>query len=1331
MSRTHHVRVTRVAAVLLLLALSLALVAVAGAAVMEGIVTTYAGTGAAADAAATATTATAAFRSPRGGALDSNGNVFIADTSNNCIRKVTPSGTVTLFAGSGSSSAGVTNGTGSAARFDGPRSIAIDSSDNLYVADSANNQIRKITPAGVVTLFAGSASGGLGTTNGTGSAARFKDPRGIAIDSDGNLFVADYGNNQIRKITSAAVVSLFAGSAAGTAGTTNATGSSARFDSPSGLKVDSDGNVWVADRQNNQIRKITSAAVVSLFAGSATGTSGLANGTGDTARFNSPRDVALDTNGDLYVADDGNNQIRRITSAAEVSLLAGSATGTSGSTNGVGTAARFNGPEGIWLAGPGTLLVGDTGNNRIRSIAVVEHDATSPVTTWEDEVAGWQTADVSVTLSATDTISGVASTLYRLNGGSDQPYSDPFTISAEGTTTLRYHSVDKRGNVEAENLRYVLIDKSAPVTTDDSPVGWSNSLSAVHLTATDECSGVAYTEFSLNGDPWAPYLGGVPIVADGTWTIDYRSVDNLGHVEDTRTATVMLDTVAPDLSVTGVENGASYKSSVTPQASTTDPSAEITATLNGDPYVPGDAITAEDVYVLVVSSVDQADNQTTETRIFTIDTTAPDLAISGVTDGEFYNTDVSPDASSTDGSAVLAATLNGAEFVLGTVVSDEGMYSLEVTATDPAGNETAASASFTIDKTAPSGTMTVNDGHNYTNQVGVNVDSDVAGATEMRLDAGTGWGEWFVYASQVATEVTAGDGEKTVYVEYRDQAGNVLELSDAITLDTLAPDVAVDGVSDSGFYGSAVTPTATSTDPDAIITATLNGGPFTLGTEINGDGAFTLVVRSTDPAGNYTEETLGFGLDVTAPDLTITGVEQGGSYNTTVTPDASSSDPSAEFVATLNGAEFELGSEVFDEGDYSLEVTATDQFSHVTAKAVQFTVDKTAPDVMIAGVTDGAVYTSAVTPTGSSSDPSAVLSATLNGDPFTLGTAVSAIGIYDLTVTAVDPAGNSAEASLSFEIQAPPVTVEPVGGSGRVDAAVQFSKDSWTSSKVVILARWDVHADVLAASGLAGSYRAPILLTSSSVLSPVARAEIRRLGATKVFIIGGTSAIKPAVSNSLTKMGISVERLGGKNRYETSLLVGKRIQKHDGANFSKYVIVANGSSWKTTLAVSALAYQLKAPVLFVTSTAYTASEKSFVTAARFKTLIVIGPKGAVSDGVKTALAKASKATAVRADGATRYEVAEQVTRLAYSYDHSRAKTIGLIHGQAWIYSTTAGPAMAHDGGLLAITNPYVLSTPTKRLFTDWAGSVKTIKLLGDGKTPTQTVADQAIAAMMK
>ncbi|MBL9212269.1 MAG: hypothetical protein JNL92_17550 [Opitutaceae bacterium] len=299
------------------------------------------------------------FNAPYGIAIDAAKNLYVADTVNNTIRKITPAGVVSTLAGS-TGLLGSTNGTGSAARFNFPVGLGVDSGGNIYVADAKNFLIRKITPAGEVSTFAGAAFQ-LGSTDGTGSAARFFLPYGLAVDSAGNVYVAEQGNHLIRKITPGGVVSTLAGGAL-QPGFADGNGTSARFNMPFGLAIDANGNLLVADSGNNAIRRVNPAGLVTTVAGATS--AGAVDGPAAAARFNQPRGVSVDGSGNIYVADYGNQLLRQITAGGSVSTLAGS-TGIAGSVDSVGGSARFYDPTGV-VADGSTVFEVDSSNNLIR-----------------------------------------------------------------------------------------------------------------------------------------------------------------------------------------------------------------------------------------------------------------------------------------------------------------------------------------------------------------------------------------------------------------------------------------------------------------------------------------------------------------------------------------------------------------------------------------------------------------------------------------------------------------------------------------------------------------------------------------------------------------------------------------------------------------------------------------------------------------------------------------------------------------------------------------------------------------------------------------------------
>jgi DNA-binding beta-propeller fold protein YncE len=332
--------------------------------IATGVVSTLAGTINQGNTDGTGTAAS--FCYPVGITIDSTGtNLYVTDTGWNKIRKIVISTAAVSTLAGGSSDGGNVDGTGTAARFNSPYGITIDSTGtSLYVMDSSNHEIRKIVIAtGVVSTVAG--TGTRGCSDGTGIAASFYYPHGITAYG-ANLYIADTSNNEIRKMVIATgVVTTLAGSDNGADGT----GSAARFFSPCGVATDGT-NLYVVDSSNYEIRKIVIATgVVTTLAGSPT--SGYADGTGSAARFYKPEGVAIDPAGtNLYVADSRNNMIRKIVIATGVvSTLAGST--TKGSADGKGSAASFNYPEGITIDLTGTnLYVSDTDNNEIRKIVI-------------------------------------------------------------------------------------------------------------------------------------------------------------------------------------------------------------------------------------------------------------------------------------------------------------------------------------------------------------------------------------------------------------------------------------------------------------------------------------------------------------------------------------------------------------------------------------------------------------------------------------------------------------------------------------------------------------------------------------------------------------------------------------------------------------------------------------------------------------------------------------------------------------------------------------------------------------------------------------------------
>lgn len=305
----------------------------------------------------------APYASLSGVSFDSKGNAFVSDSSHHQIRRITPDGTDTVFAGTGD--IGFKDGDLNKAQFTSPAGLVVDANDNIYVVDTGNHRIRMITPDGKVKTLAGGGATewGIGAyADGKGDAARFNAPYAIALSQAGDLYVSDTENNRVRKVTLEGEVTTIAG--VGVEGAADGPGNQAQFNSPRGIVVDTLGNIFVADALNNRIRKINTKGVVSTFAGN--GASGREDGTGRDALFNVPSGLTIDKENALYVADTFNNTIRKITLAGRVYTLAG--TGKSGFLDGRVDRAMFSGPTAVAFDPVGRLYVTDLANNRIRVI---------------------------------------------------------------------------------------------------------------------------------------------------------------------------------------------------------------------------------------------------------------------------------------------------------------------------------------------------------------------------------------------------------------------------------------------------------------------------------------------------------------------------------------------------------------------------------------------------------------------------------------------------------------------------------------------------------------------------------------------------------------------------------------------------------------------------------------------------------------------------------------------------------------------------------------------------------------------------------------------------
>ena len=305
-------------------------------------------------------------------ACNAVGNIYIADGGNNCVRMVTTGGIITTIAGNGTSGYTGDGGQATAAELKSPHGIAFDAVGNIYITDQANNRVRKVTTSGIISTVVGNGTQGYTGDGGLATAAELFGPMGIIFDSMGNMFIADDGNNCIRKVTTGGIISTIAGNGISGYSGDGGAATAAQLHFPDGLAFDATGNLYIADIQNNCIRKITTGGIISTVAGS--GTAGFSGdgGAATMAKLHYPSGVTFDNLGNMYIADNSNNHIRQVNTSGIINTVAGNGTCSYSGDGGPAVSAELCGPGSIAFDASGNLYIGDQYNNRIRKVTNVQ-----------------------------------------------------------------------------------------------------------------------------------------------------------------------------------------------------------------------------------------------------------------------------------------------------------------------------------------------------------------------------------------------------------------------------------------------------------------------------------------------------------------------------------------------------------------------------------------------------------------------------------------------------------------------------------------------------------------------------------------------------------------------------------------------------------------------------------------------------------------------------------------------------------------------------------------------------------------------------------------------
>lgn len=343
----------------------------------DGTISTVAGIGTAGYSGDGGPATGAQFNGPTGVAVDAAGNLYVADTANNCVRKVTSGGTITTVAGNGNQGYGGDGGAATGATLNGPQGLALDASGNLYIADTYNDRVRMVAPNGTIGTVAGT---GISSFSGDGSAAAGATlvlPTDVAVDQAGNLYIADFGNSRVRLVTQG-VINTVAGSSDGDQPADNLAALNVRFNGPTGIAVDPAGNLYLAEGSvgsgsglaagDFKIWKISAAGILSTAAGNGWQTYAGDGAAASLAQFNAPTGVALDSAGNLFVADSLNNRVRKVAPDGTITTVAGNGLAGFSGDAGPATSAQLKKPVAVAVDPAGNLFITDSGNQRVRKV---------------------------------------------------------------------------------------------------------------------------------------------------------------------------------------------------------------------------------------------------------------------------------------------------------------------------------------------------------------------------------------------------------------------------------------------------------------------------------------------------------------------------------------------------------------------------------------------------------------------------------------------------------------------------------------------------------------------------------------------------------------------------------------------------------------------------------------------------------------------------------------------------------------------------------------------------------------------------------------------------
>jgi flagellar hook assembly protein FlgD len=475
-------------------------------------------------------------------ALAPDGSVLIADYANHRIRKISPAGTITTIAGTGTAGYSGDDGPATASRLNYPSGIAVAADGSVLIADRANHRIRKISPAGTITTIAGTGTAGFSGDGGPATAAQLNVPVGVAVTGDGSVLIADKANNRVRKMSPAGTISTLAGT--GVAGISGDGGpaTAAQLNDPVAVAVTSDGAVLISDYNNQRIRSVSPAGTITTFAGGDAGGFAGDGGAATDAQLNYPVGVAVGPDNTVLIADRSNHRVRSVSATGTITTIAGTGMNGFSGDGAPATDAQLDGPWGLAIAADGTVLIGDSADNRVREL-----DAIPPQTTITAGPTG-TTSDATPTFAFSADQAG-STFECRLDANAFAPCTSPFAVSTltEGTHTLQVQATDPAGNLDlTPAVRGFTVDTAPDTTITSGPDAATADptptfeFSADQTGATFACR-IDTAPLAACSSPWT-----TAALADGGHTFKVAATDPGGNTDPapaTRTFTV--DTTAP------------------------------------------------------------------------------------------------------------------------------------------------------------------------------------------------------------------------------------------------------------------------------------------------------------------------------------------------------------------------------------------------------------------------------------------------------------------------------------------------------------------------------------------------------------------------------------------------------------------------------------------------------------------------------------------------------------------------------------------------------------------------------------------------------------------